>query len=363
MKRFRPFLIDLYIVKKFLGTFFFALSLIICIAVIFDFSEKIDDFLEKQAPLKAIIVDYYLNFIPYFAVLFSSLFVFISVLFFTSKMAGNSEIIAIFSSGVSLRRLLYPYFVSSVIIASLSYYLTNYVIPHNTYSRLLFEDVYYHSSPVYYSETNIHRQLQPGQFIYMEGFSTLSDIGRRFSIEQYRGDTLVSKINADIVRWDSAKNKWTMLNYYRRDFISGKEKVTTGLMCDTTLNMHPRDFKQRENIIETMDKPRLDRYIENQKLQGSPIEWLLIEKHKRMAYPFSTIILTVIAVCVSSRKVRGGIGMHMGLGLMISFSYILFMQFAAQFAIGGSISPQIAVWIPNLLYAAIALFLFYKTPQ
>jgi lipopolysaccharide export system permease protein len=356
--------LDLYILKKFLGTFFFSLLLIITIAVIFDVSEKIDDFLEHKAPLSAIILDYYFNFIPYFAILFSSLFVFIAVIFFTSKMAYDTEIIAIFSSGISFHRFLFPYFIGAFIIASLSYYLTNYIIPSATKKRMIFEELYYYSNPVFYNEQNIHKQVNPGTYIYLESFSTLTDIGRRFTIEKFDSGQLLSKFQADYIKWDSTKQKWEARNYYIRNIINGKEEIISGHLIDTTIGIIPDDFKKRDNIIETMSTPELNDFIALQKMYGATsLELLLIEKYKRFSTPFSTFILTLIGVSISSRKIRGGIGMHIGLGLLISFSYILFMQFSSQFAIGGSIPPLIAVWIPNILFAIIGAYLYVKAPK
>lgn len=357
-------ILDVYIVRKFLGTFFFSLVLILGIAVIFDVSEKLDDFMQNQAPLKAIVFEYYFNFIPYFAVLFSYLFVFISVIFFTSKMAYDTEIIAIISSGVSLNRLLVPYMFSALCIASLSFYLSNYVIPQSTEKRLIFEEHYYRDHPVYFSETNVHKQIEPGVYIYMESFSTITDIGRRFSMEHFEDNKLTFKLISDFIRWDSTKNKWEIRNYYMRTIDGDTETLTEGIKMDTTLNLHPSDFKRRAEAIETFSTPRLTEFIEEQKLQGAEnIEVLLLEKYRRFATPFATFILTIIGVSVSSRKVRGGIGMHIGLGILISFSYILFMQFSSQFAIGGSIPPLLAVWLPNIIYAVIAIVLYVKTPK
>jgi len=359
-----PLKLDIYIIKKFLGTFFFSLLLILSIAIIFDFSEKFDDFVEHNAPLKAIVVDYYLNFIPYFAVLFSSMFVFISVLFFTSKMAYDTEIIAILSSGVSFRRLLWPYMFSALVIALFSYYLTNYVIPNATKSRLKFEDMYYHNSQVYFDDINIHKQIRPGIYIYMESYSNLSEIGRRFSMEEYENGKIKSKIFADYIRWDSTINKWSIRNYYQRILTDSNELIIKGDVLDTAIALDPSEFKQRDNIIETFTTPSLKKEIQRKKLAGdSSVEALQIELYKRTAMPFSTFILTVIALCVSSRKIRGGIGMHIGLGLLIVFSYILFMQFSSQFAIGGTLPPLLAVWLPNIVYSGIALLLYYKAPK
>lgn len=364
MKYFGLKILDIYIIKKFLGTFFFAILLIIGIAVVFDFSEKIDDFLENEAPFRAIIFNYYLNFIPYFAVLFSSLFTFIAVLFFTSRMAYNTEIIAILSSGISFRRLMLPYFISALVISIFAFVLNNYVIPSANAERFEFEDTYYHDGPIRFKDRDVHKQVRPGIFIYMESYSTTSLVGHNFSMEKFEDGKLVSKLISKYVRWDSIKNKWNIRDYYIRNFDGIDESLVFGESIDSTLHIYPEDFSRRGNVVETMSVQELSRFIELQKMQGATnIEQLLIEKHERIAFPFSSFILTLIAVSVSSRKVRGGIGGHIGIGLAISFGYILFMQFSAQFAVSGVMSPFLASWLPNILFAFVAVFLYKMAPK
>lgn len=357
-------IIDIYIVKKFLGTFFFSIALILSIAVIFDFSEKIDNFLDHDATLFNILTKYYLNFIPYFAVLFSSLFTFVSVIYFTSRMAYRTEFIAIITSGMSFNRILLPYFVSATVIALFSFVLSDYVIPDANRVRLEFEETYYHSIPLRVTERNIHRQIEPGVYIYMESYSTISDLGHRFSMEKYEDGKLVSKLMSDYVKWDSTIGKWTIRNYYIREIGEYRETVTKGSRIDTSLALHPGDFKRRLNFMETMNIRELTDYIEQLKMLGeSNVKAYQIEKNKRYAFPFSAFILTLIGVSVSSRKVKGGIGMQLGIGLMVAFSYLLFMQFSSQFAIGGSLSPFVAVWMPNVFFAIIAIFLYRMAPK
>jgi lipopolysaccharide export system permease protein len=358
--RFGLHIIDWYIIRKFLGTFFFTIVLIIMIAIVFDISEKLDDFIDGKAPLQSVIFDYYLNFIPFFAVLFSPLFAFISVIYFTSRMAYNTEIAAILSSGISFNRLLVPYFLSALILAIMTFSLSDWVIPHQNARRLQFEELYYHSTPREV-RGRIHQQIEPGVFIYLENFNTLTNSGRRFSMEKFVDGKLVSKLMSDEIIWDSTLNKWNITNYYIKNYIGTREQVTTGFSIDTTLNITPEEFRRRENAVEAMNLGELNKFIKDQKLMGTEdIDYYLIEKHNRFASPFSTFILTLIGVSVSSKKVKGGIGMQLGIGLLISFSYIVFMQFSSQFAISGSLSPFIAAWIPNILFAVISLFVFLK---
>jgi len=334
------------------------MALIIVIVIVFDISEKIDDFIEKQAPIKAIVFDYYLNFIPYFVNLFGSLFTFIAVIFFTSKMASNTEIIAILSSGISYKRMLLPYFISTLVIALLSYFLINYIIPPANQVRLDFEENYIRNA-FRNNEKNIHRQIDPGVFIYMESYNNFYDIGYKFSIEKFEDGKLKSKLISSYIKWDTTKNKWSINNYMIREIDSLSEKIITGKNIDTTLNLTPEDFSRRLTYIETMNREQLNKYIEEQKMLGADnIEALLVEKYKRFAYPFSSFILALIGVTLSSRKRRGGIGLNIGMGLLFAFSYIMFMQVSTVFSINSSMNPLLAVWVPNIVFALIGLILY-----
>ena len=358
-------IIDLYIIRKFLGTFFFCLVLIMTIAVVFDFAEKIDNFMEKQAPWKAVVFDYYMNFIPYFATLFAPLFVFIAVIFFTSRMAINTEIIAILNSGMSFRRMMWPYFLSSLVIATLIFYLTNFIIPHSSLVRMDFEDKYYRSQGRKVNVEYIHRQVYPNVYSFMESYSPLYQRGRNFTIEKFDDqNNLISKLSASSVSWDTAAGKWTAYDYTIREIKESEEIITKGEKIDTTLTIKPSDFSRDPGFVGTMTYRELTDYISLLRMQGSEeIKVFLIELHRRFSSPFAVFILTLIGVSLSSRKIRGGIGMNIGIGLALSFSYILFMQFASQFSIKGDLSPMVAMWIPNILYMLIALFLYKLAPK
>jgi lipopolysaccharide export system permease protein len=358
-------LIDKYIIRKFLGTFFFCLVLILTIAVVFDFAEKIDNFMEKNAPVKAIIFDYYLNFIPYFATLFAPLFVFISVIFFTSKMAINTEIIAILNSGMSFKRMMWPYFISALVIAVFTFVLTNFIIPQSNQTRMIFEDKYYRSSARKVTQENIHRQVFPNVYAYMGTYNPLSQRGQNFTIENFNdSNKLVSKLSATSVVYDSTIKKWTALNYYIREIKGNQEIITQGRQIDTTLTIMPNDLSRDPGFVGTMTYRELEDYIDLLRLQGSDeLKLFLIEKHRRFANPFAVFILTLIGVSLSSRKIRGGIGMNIGIGLILSFSYILFLQFASQFSLKGSLGPMLAMWIPNILYSIIAFVLYKMAPK
>jgi lipopolysaccharide export system permease protein len=357
-------IIDAYIIRKFLGTFFFCLALILTIAVVFDFAEKIDNFMERQAPVKAIIFDYYMNFIPYFAMLFAPLFVFIAVIFFTSKMAVNTEIIAILNSGMSFRRMMWPYFLSAFVIATFTFMLTNFVIPKSNLIRIGFEDKYYHSSSRKITVENIHRKVLKNTYVYMGSFNPLAQRGQNFTIEEIDSGRLISKLSANTVTYDTTKHKWTAFNYYIREVKGNEEIITRGKQIDTTLIIEPNDFARDPDFVGTMTSRELESYINLLRLQGSDeLKLFLIEKYRRFANPFAVFILTLIGVTLSSRKIRGGIGMNIGIGLGLSFSYILFLQFASQFSLKGNLGPMLAMWIPNILYSIIGLVLYKLAPK
>lgn len=339
--------------------------MILSISVIFDFTEKIDNFIEKGAPTHGIIFDYYLNFIPYFANLFTPLFVFISVIFFTSKLAYQSEIIAILSSGVSFRRLMFPYFLGALIIGVFSFLLGSYVIPPANKVRLEFEFNYVRSKR-HEDSGSTHLQIQPGVFVYLDNFHPHIQKGNYLTVEKFDGKRLLSKLTAKTIRYDSISNRWHLEGgYLIRDFINDSTmKVSQGEAIDTILNMLPSDFKREKYYYEKMNLNQLSRYIEEQETRGmGNIEEFIIEKYKRIASPFSAFILTLIGVSLASRKVRGGMGMHIGIGLALSFGYILFMTVSTTFAIKGSMNPLLSVWLPNIVFALVGLIIYYKAPK
>ncbi len=355
--------LDIYIIKKFLGTFFFSIILIISIAIVFDISEHIEDFIDKKAPLKAIIFEHYLTFIPYFTNLFSSLFIFISVIFFTSKMAYNTEIIAILSNGISFRRFLWPYFLSALFLAIFSFFLSSYIIPPANEIRLEFENKYIRNK-FHNFDKDIHKQIEPGLFVYMDNYNVSFMMAYKFSLEKFENGKLKSKLTCDYVKWDTVTNKWNIYNYRIRNIDGIEETIIKGNQLDTIINLHPSEFSRRETIIETMNYNELNDFIDKQMMQGSEnIKTYLVYKYQRLAYPFSTFILTLIGVTLATRKVKGGIGIHIGIGIALSFAYILFMQFSTNFAIGGSINPLFAVWIPNIIFSFIGLFLYKIAPK
>ncbi len=356
--------IDWYLFKRFILTFFVALLLIIGIVIIFDISEKIDDFVANEAPLKEIIFKYYLNFVPYFINMFSPLFVFITVIFFTSRLAANSEIIAILSGGVSYHRMMVPYLVAAFLIAVLSLGLNLYVIPRSNQTRLAFEEKYIkHRNS--FRRRNIHYQIAPGQFVFVESFSAWNNTAYRFTLEEIEDNRLVSKLSAESAVWDSTMAGWHLRKYFIRDYGLGlQDRIRSGEQLDTVIALKIDDFYRNEKTVETLPIKQLDELIETQELRGDAnVIYAQIEKHTRLALPFSAFILTIMGVALSSRKRRGGIGWNIGLGIGLAFSYILFLRFSQMFVFTGTLPPSIALWLPNVLFAIIAAILYKLAPK
>ena len=358
-------ILDKYIVKKFLGTFFFTIMISVSIVVIFDLSEKIDKFVEKSVPVNEIIFDYFGGFIPWIVNSFSPLLVFISAIFFTSKLAQNSEIVAMLSGGISFRRLMAPYMFSAAVICGLSLLLGLYIIPPANQKRLDFENKYIKAQNIVANtKRDIHYQLSPGEFVYVEQFSRWANTAYRFTLEHIEDNEVKSKISAESAAWDSTMGGWRLKNYFRRDFYGESEVVTTGRALDTVISLTVDDFYRRRNAVESLNGSDLNDMIRVQKMRGdAEVKRSLIEKNKRIAMPFSAFVLTVIAVSLSSRKKRGGLGLNIGIGLALSFTYILFMRFSEMFVSAGVMSPALAMWTPNILFAVVAAVLYRLAPK
>lgn len=356
-------ILDWYIIKKFLGTFFFSISLILAISIVWDITEKLEDFIQKKAPISAIVFDYYLNFIPYFAAMLAPLFIFIAVIYFTARMAANTEIVAILSGGVSFMRLLRPYFIAAAFLASITYYAGSWLVPNSNKIRLDFEYTYIFNQFVY-SGRNFHRQIAPGEFIYMETFNNLKNSGLRFSLERIESGKVNYKLSSETIRWDSTGKKWILENYVARSLMDSAETIRSGKKMDTAMAFLPSEFSRRLESVEMMDDRELDAFIRSEKAKGSDnLDFYMVEKYSRIASPFSTFILTLIGVSLASRKVRGGIGLQIVFGLFLSFTYIFFMQLSNTFAFYGGLHPLIACWIPNLIFLVVALVLLRLAPK
>lgn len=359
---FRITILDRYILGKFLGTFFLSTLLILAVVAMFDITEKLDAFL--TAPLKETLFDYFLSFLPYFANQLSPLFVFISVIFFTSKLAGNSEIIAILSSGVSFSRLLRPYMIGAAIIAAFTFVLSNYLIPPTNVRRIAYTNKYVKNKKVE-SNVNVQLQVSPGVVAYIGRFEDRNKTGYRFSLDKFKGQELVSRTTAQAARYDTTRMyHWILSDYITRDFDGMKEQISRGTKLDTIIPFEPRDFMISVNDQETLTTPQLSEYIDKQKMRGvANIKAFEIEKEKRIAATAAAFILTLIGMSLSSRKVKGGMGLNIGIGLGLSFSYILFSTVTSSFAINGLTTPFIAMEIPNIVYFAIGIFLYYRASK
>jgi lipopolysaccharide export system permease protein len=347
-----------------LGTHFFAIALIISIAVVFDINENIDKFINNNAPIKAIVFDYYMNFIPYFSNLFSPLFVFIAVIFFTSKMAENSEIIAMMSTGMSFKRLMRPYMISAAIIAALTYGLGAYVIPEGNVTRLDFEDKYRKKKKQDFVR-NVQLEVDSGVIAYLGRYDGKNNTAYNFSLDKFIDKKLVSHLTARRAVYDTdSVHKWELKDYMIREMDGMREKITTGNQLDTIIKMQPQDFLIMKGQQQTMTSPELKEYIANQKRRGfANIKEFEIEYHQRIAMSFAAFILTAIGLSLSSKKVKGGMGLNLGIGLALSFSYILFQTVSATFTVNGNTPPIVSVWIPNILYTIIAIYLYRKAPK
>ncbi len=353
--------IDIYIIKKFLGTFFFSILLIIAIAIVLDMSEKIDSF--REAPLSEIIVDHYLNFIPFYANLFSPLFTLIAVLYFTSRMAARFEIVAMVSSGISFYRIFVPYMISALLIAILVYMLGNFIIPDANKDRIAFEDTYV-NSPFKNKEINIHRQISRDEYLYMERYNNMTRTGYKFSLEKFDDNKLIYKLLSDSAMYDSITREWDVKNYYARTLYEDSSVVTSGAQMDTILNFEPTELSRRPNFVaETMDFRELNQHIETLLFRGYKVDKYLVEKYKREAIPFSIIILTIIGLTVSLRDMRGGTGAYVGFGIILSFTYILLNKVSVTYGIEGNLHPRFAVWLPNILFSLVASYLIWTTPK
>ena len=353
--------LDRYIIRKFIGTYIYSILLIISISIVFDFNENLNKFSTYHAPWSAIIFDYYANFVPYFANLFSPLFVFISVIFFTSKLAGNSEIIAMLAAGTSFRRLMRPYMISAAIIAALNFYLGAYIIPHGNVVRLDFETKYKNTA------SNVQLQVAPGVIAYLQQYDNNVRRGYGFSLDKFEDKKLVSHMTANVIQYDTISDSryhWKAIGYKIRTLKGLREQIESGTELDTLIMMEPMDLVFSSGQQETFTSPELKRYISKQQERGSQnVVQYEVEYHKRIATSFASFILTIIGASLSARKRKGGMGLSLGIGLALSFSYILLQTISSTFAINAGMPAILAAWIPNLLYAVIAYFCYRQAPN
>ena len=358
--------LDWYIIRKFIGTYIYSIALIISISIVFDVNENLAKFSQYHAPLKAVVFDYYANFVPYFANLFSPLFVFIAVIFFTSKLASNSEIISMLAAGVSFKRLMRPYMISCVLISTLSFFLSAYIIPHGTVIRQNFETMYKNKKKNT-SADNVMLQVDRGVIAYIQHYDNTMKKGYGFSLDKFENKKLVSHMTAMEAQYDTIsdpKYHWTLSNWKVRELRGLKEHITSGMKRDTVIQMEPTDLVYSKGQQETFTSPELKEYISKQMDRGSSnVVQYQVEYHKRIASSFASFILTTIGLSLSSRKRKGGMGMYLGIGLALSFGYIMLQTVSSTFAINANTPPIIAAWIPNIIFAIVAYFCYKKAPN
>ncbi len=358
-------ILDRYIIRKFLGTYIFSIMIFIVIVVIFDYVEKIDDFTTTKAPMNKIINDYYLNFVPFFINQFSALFTFIACIFFTSRLAGRTEIVAMLSGGMSFRRLMWPYFISASIITAISLTLSLWIIPVSQRTCVAFEQEYIPRRKEFKYDRHIYRQVEPGTFLYLRGFNDKSLKASFLAIEKYEGSSLLSTLETSDATFERETKRWTAQRYVTRYFDDEEhETFKQHRNLDTLLNLDINELGNISQLIKTMNIDELNAFIDQQRAKGSDsIRQLEVERHTRYAYPLGTFILTLIGVALSSRKVRGGTGLHIGVGIALCFSYIMLNRVFEEFAKGGSLPTMLAVWLPNIIYAIVAIYLYRKAPK
>ena len=359
-------ILDWYIIKKFIGTYFYSIALIISISIVFDINENLAKFTQYHAPLKAIVVDYYMNFVPYFANLFSPLFVFIAVIFFTSKLAGNSEIISMLAAGVSFKRLMRPYMISAALISVMTFFLGAYVIPRGTIIRQNFETMYKNKKKNTSAE-NVQLQVGKGVIAYIQHYDNNLKKGYGFCLDKFEDKKLVSHMTASEIQYDTisdSKYHWKARNWRIRQLKGMRETITSGSVKDTTIMMEPTDLVFSKGQQETFTSPQLRDYISKQIDRGSGnVVQYEVEYHKRIATCFASFILTTIGLSLSSRKRKGGMGMYLGIGLALSFTYIMLQTVSSTFAINADTPPMLAAWIPNIIFTVVAYFCYRKAPN
>ncbi len=359
-------LLDRFIIGKYLGTFFYTLCVFVLIIIIFDLSEKLDNFLENDLSLWVIVSQYYAGSIPFYVNLLSPLINFIAVIFFTAKMADQTEIVPILSGGVSFNRFLLPYFISASIIFLLNLGSNLYMLPHTNRIMNNFVNTYVSRKAETGNRNNIHMRLDSNTYVYMETFDNKTSTGYKFNLDIFDGDVLKSKLVAEIIKWDSLEKNWELSNYSIREIDGLKEKMINGKQDKKviTLDMEPDDFSPFSNVYQNISTTDLAAKIEKEKVRGSGVmNDLLYEQYKRYLHPLSAYVLTLIGVALSSRKVRGGVGLPLGIGIFLSFLYIVLNQFAQMFATKGGFPPLLAALFPTLFFGTLGLYLLYKAPK
>jgi len=360
--------LDWYILKKLFVTFFFCMFLFTLIAVAVDSSEKTDDFVKSGLSTRQIITQYYFGFIPYIWGLLFPLFVFIATIFFTSRMATRSEIVAILASGVSYNRFLRPYIVGGLFLAGVLWYASQYIIPKAQALRAGFQSVYVDKfSPKSNTNNNgyaIYKRSDANTYVGFRYYDTLTKTASGFYLDRVKDNKVVYNLRAENLSWDTAKKDWKLTNVTERFIDSVKEKIDTKREMHIKLNINPADLRDDEYIKDKLTTPRLRYFIKMEELRGSEgLNSLKVELYRRTATPFTVFLLAMIGAVVSSRKVRGGAGLHLAIGIVIAVVFILFDRFSTVFSIKGNFPPVLAAWVPNIIFGGVAYWLYRITPK
>lgn len=358
--------IDNYLIRKYFSTFFFSLLICTLISVAIDFSDKVKHFIEKPCTLKQIVIDYYLGFILHMAGLLLPLYTLIAVVFFSSRLAFNSEILSIFNAGVSFGRLLKPYLIVGGAIAVIHLSLNHFMIPQFNKSRLLFERTFVWTTGQDKGKTsNVHFLVAPDTKVFIRGYNKNNKSASGLRLEKFKGSRIISILEADNASWKSEPDRWQLTNYSIRSFDGLREqykKFNTPL--DTAINLSPEDFTWYHNQNEEMTSTELLQAIARDQSRGlSNSRQYEIEFHRRTADAFTNIILTIIGLAVAGRKVRGGMGLHLAVGIGIGAGFIVISKFAISFAASGSLPIMLGMWAPNIFFLAVAFWLVGKAQK
>ncbi|HEU5145338.1 MAG TPA: LptF/LptG family permease [Chryseosolibacter sp.] len=374
-------ILDKYILKTLLSTFFFVVLILLAVITVIDLTEKMDKF-AKAGVTSAQIASYYLDYISWIASFITPITMFIATVYVCARMAGHTEVIAILSSGVSFRRFLLPFLAGALLIGGISFFLNGWVIPDSNKSRLEFE-VQYIKNKYYFDKRNIHIQVAPDVYLYLQSYNNNSNTGYHFTIERFVDNRLIEKLTANRIEWDSTKQKWTLRDYKIRKIdrifettsqpekafadtkvAVSRDSLISGQSLDTALVIHPKEFESDYRKYDGMTMDELDDYIRTLKARGSTgVEVYEVEKYTRYSAPFTILILVFMGVIVSSRKSRGGTGVQIALGFLLSFIFILFFTLFRTFAEAGSTPPEISVWIPNIVFGIISLAMYKYVPR
>jgi len=353
---------DIYIIKNFLGSFAGVIALVILIVVAVDVAENIQEFLDSKVPVWDIFFGYYCNFVPYFVNLLSPIFVFIAVIYFTSKLSRHCEIVAMLNTGMSFYRLMIPYMVSAIAIGTLSFYLSNFLIPQTNRGLMEFKERY-GSRQIKSKNVDCHIKISTNGYIYVKYWEHSSGKGYDFSYEEMGKEGVNYKLYASTIQWDTIENQWILNNYVKHTYNGINETIESGSKMNSDLNFSVSDFVIVKQGYSMMSYSTIREYIEDERSKGSEAKDYEYEKHRRIAFPFATIILSIVGLCVSCRRSRQGVGLHLLLGLLITFSFVMLMQFAQVFATLGGLPAVWAAWTPNIIYSILSIFLIIKAPK